>query len=201
MEGVRNELGSNYTKRRLVNHLRENFPDFYLDLKLKLYQWSIGAVRGKADQVLVEIKEFIPKLLEMLDAQVANSLDFINSAGEPVIAEAQQSQKINTYIQNSIEIEITTVHAAKGQTHTATLFLETYFNKLYESERLCDCFKCSAHNFSKEHNKDGHKKESLKVAYVALSRPTHLLCVAIHRARYDSRIYGLDPTLWEVITA
>jgi DNA helicase II / ATP-dependent DNA helicase PcrA len=200
IEGVRNKFDYNYTKRQMINHLRENFPDFYLDLKLKIYQWSIGTIRGKADQALVEIKEFIPKLLEVFDSNVKESYDFINAISEPVINEVQQSQKPNTYIQDSIEIEITTVHAAKGQTHTATLFLETYFNKLYESERLCDCFKCINHNFSEDPNKDGQKKESLKISYVALSRPTHLLCVAIHKTRYDSHIYNLDPNLWDVIT-
>jgi len=200
MEGVRNEFGNNYTKRRLINFLREKSPDFYLDLKLRLYQWSIQTVRGNAEQVLVEIKEFIPNFLILFGARVVRSSDFISAMEDPVITEAQQSQKINTYIQDTIEIEITTVHAAKGQTHTATLFLETYFSKQYESERLCNCFKCTAHNFSEDPDTDIYKKESLKISYVALSRPTHLLCAAIHKDRYNSHMYDLAPNSWDIIT-
>ena len=40
-----------------------------------------------------------------------------------------------------MEIEIATVHAVKGETHAATLYLETFFNKYYESERLKEQFK------------------------------------------------------------
>ena len=35
----------------------------------------------------------------------------------------------NIYKEDDMEIEIATVHAVKGETHAATLYLETFFNK------------------------------------------------------------------------
>ncbi|WP_370661077.1 hypothetical protein [Psychrosphaera algicola] len=66
---------------------------------------------------------------------------------------------------------VSTIHRAKGETHTATLIMETY-NKGYDINQLLPLLK-------------GKKKKGLeakkKVLYVGMTRPTHLLCIAIHR--------------------
>ena len=80
------------------------------------------------------------------------------------------------------EIEVLTVHSVKGETHAATLLLET-FNNGYDIHKLLD--------FLKGRPATGKEAvrihEAMKVAFVACSRPTHLLCVAIHADTADSR--------------
>ncbi|EGR1698508.1 ATP-dependent helicase [Vibrio parahaemolyticus] len=74
----------------------------------------------------------------------------------------------------TIDIYVSTIHKAKGETHTATLILETYKNG-YDINQLLPLLK------GKRNTKFPAKK---KVLYVGMTRPTHLLCLAIHRS-YD----------------
>src|SRR5690606_35259485 len=86
-----------------------------------------------------------------------------------------------------ISIEIGTVHSVKGQTHCATMFVETSYYK-YESEKLYVVARketktkpemvlsyplfFEAHQYRQD--KDSQAKEALKMMYVGFSRPTHL---------------------------
>lgn len=72
-------------------------------------------------------------------------------------------------------IEISSVHAVKGETHTATLYLDTFYYG-YDVHRILP-FLNGILPTGKEQSR---VKESMKVAFVGCSRPTHLLCVAIH---------------------
>ena len=91
-----------------------------------------------------------------------------------------------------IEIEIGSVHSVKGQTHCATLYLESYFNKSYESKRLKDAFLGDSIQSSDE------VLQSLKMVYVGFSRPTNLLCVAIHKDRFDRYLSEINKDIWEI---
>ncbi|MER2006801.1 MAG: hypothetical protein ABS939_05045 [Psychrobacillus sp.] len=42
---------------------------------------------------------------------------------------------------SDIEVEIDTVHGVKGKTHTATFYLETYFNKICDLEKIIPILK------------------------------------------------------------
>ena len=79
-----------------------------------------------------------------------------------------------------IDIEVSTVHAVKGETHAATLYLETFYNRHHESDRLAEQFKGVAYAGT---NEDTLK--NLRVTYVGMSRPRYLLCVAIQQDRFD----------------
>ena len=104
---------------------------------------------------------------------------------------------------DGFDIELATVHSVKGQTHTATLYLETYFHqdgrgtsaKSYESQRLSSLF---LRNFLS--GTEGKRvKQSAKMAYVGFSRPTHLLCFAVHKDRFNKYLTELDTSAWEII--
>ena len=102
----------------------------------------------------------------------------------------------NIYKEDDIEIEIATVHAVKGETHAATLYLETFFNKYYESERLKEQFKGNAYRGT-----DDDTLKSLKVVYVGMSRPRYLLCVAIQKDRFHKMDCQELRGIWDVIEA
>ncbi|MEL7124297.1 MAG: hypothetical protein AAFO07_32980, partial [Bacteroidota bacterium] len=80
--------------------------------------------------------------------------------------------------------------------HTATLYLETYFNRGYESSRLFNQLKL-------QHLQGDERpriKQSAKMCYVGMSRPTHLLCVAVHKSRYESFFAGTNiDDKWKVV--
>lgn len=79
---------------------------------------------------------------------------------------------------DEFDIHLSTIHAVKGETHDATLILETK-NRSYDINTLIDYI--SEHNQSKITQKT--KLKFSRQLYVAASRPRHLLCIAIHQDR------------------
>ena len=102
----------------------------------------------------------------------------------------------NIYKEDDMEIEIATVHAVKGETHAATLYLETFFNKYYESERLKEQFKGITYMGT-----DDDTLKSLRVVYVGMSRPRYLLCVAIQKDRFHTIDCQELRDIWDVVEA
>jgi DNA helicase-2/ATP-dependent DNA helicase PcrA len=192
-----------YTKKKLIDFIHEKDVQKYDELNLNLYNWSIGIVREKTNEVLTSIKEYIPTLLTIFDKQISASSNFINDDNAETPAEnAEILAPTNHYKADGFEIEITSVHAVKGQTHCATLYLESYFQqdgrganaKSYESQRLKDQFLGT----QIQSNVGDRIKQSAKMAYVGFSRPTDLLCVAIHKDRFDNLLSELNRQEWEI---
>jgi hypothetical protein len=131
----------------------------------------------------------------------------------------EQFVKINANLDNCVEgskmdfkIDIGTVHSAKGETHCATMYVETSYHD-YETKKL----RVVASNATKtkpevilpnpllgqEHSyrdgKDSRAKESLKMMYVGFSRPTHLLCFAALKENVGENLEEYTHAGWEII--
>ena len=93
---------------------------------------------------------------------------------------------------SDINIKVDTVHGVKGETHTATLYLETWYKNSTDIKRIINYLT------SKKKKIKPILETSLKVAYVGMTRPTCLLCVAAHK----DTIYGNEKYLqeagWEI---
>jgi len=95
-----------------------------------------------------------------------------------------------------VHIKVGSIHSVKGQTHTATLVMETFWHMhnlkalkewLLGTKRGCD--KKAARNCVR-----------LKVHYVAMSRPTHLLCLAMKKSTVDEEdVEKLKEHGWRVV--
>lgn len=201
MEGIHEESGHTYTKRRLLNHLEKENRTAFEDIRLKLYLWSIGIIKGQKNQVLQDIRKYIPEFLTLFGKTVEQSKDFINgTTGNPEQPGEPAIDINNLYEQDGVKIEVTTVHSVKGQTHTGTLYMETFYEREsgnYESERLSQQIKGIPFVKNAHHTK--RIIQSAKMMYVGLSRPTHLLCLAVHKKRYDSHLSDLSSDNWEII--
>ena len=80
----------------------------------------------------------------------------------------------------SIHIEIDTIHGIKGQTHQATLLLETFF-------RGDDLKTILPYLKGDRLPRPGVMiVRRLALAYVAMSRPTHLVCLAMREENVSS---------------
>lgn len=106
----------------------------------------------------------------------------------------QDSVVRNVYKEDDIEIGVSTVHSVKGETHAATLYLGTFYNRHFESERLREQFKGVAYTGT-----DDDTLKSLRVVYVGMSRPRYLLCVAIQKDRFDSMDCDELREIWNVV--
>ncbi len=78
----------------------------------------------------------------------------------------------------SVDIRLSSIHIAKGQTHLATLVLET-FNQTHFLNGLMPWLLGKNQNGTK--CKTDKATQRLLQVYVAMTRPTHLLCLALRR--------------------
>jgi len=203
LEKITRENGKEYTIRTLYGFLKENHPEKYENIKLLIYRWSIEVYKGNHDETADEIRSYMPELLKILGGKIKKSKEFLNSTDVPDgydKVENPNIPEITVYScdETNLQVQVGTVHSAKGETHLATLYVETFYQGKYESENLMECFCGSQHSFSEDKNKDKRKKESIKIAYVGMSRPNHLLCVAIHIDRYETIKDRLSN--WDVVS-
>lgn len=98
---------------------------------------------------------------------------------------------------NGIVIHIGTVHSVKGQTHYATLYLETEYQKASDASRLIEFLKG---NRPEKETKKAYHQQNLKIAHVAFSRPTHLLVFACRASNIAGHEDGLKRNGWVIRT-
>ncbi|NEW06875.1 UvrD-helicase domain-containing protein [Paenibacillus sp. SYP-B3998] len=84
----------------------------------------------------------------------------------------------NNYLYNDVLIHLNTIHAVKGETHLATLLLESTVNREEYSD-LYDIMPFLIGQYDERLSQNTNIKDTLKLAYVALSRPTHFAGIAI----------------------
>lgn len=194
LEGVYDSSSRRYTLNKLLDFVRESDAQKYEELNLSLYNWSIELIKGNVDAVWEQVKTYTRDFLSIFSKTItAVGLGFINNDSSPQSASIELPVKSNTYFDSDIKVDVTTVHAVKGQTHAATLYLESCYQGKHESERLASQFLGVSFNESKIHH-----KSSVKMTYVGFSRPTDLLCVAIHKSRFEKYLSGINRSDWVV---
>lgn len=75
-----------------------------------------------------------------------------------------------------VQINVGSIHSVKGQTHTATLVLETFWND--HNLNMLKPWIFGQRDGWNQSDK-AQQKLRLKLHYVAMTRPTHLLCLAM----------------------
>ena len=184
-----------FSKRTFLNFLKFQHEEIYFEFKEKLIIWVSEISSEKVSyniSVMEDIGDFInEKILSIKGKVLDKSLDFFNIPPEVknAIDESEKDGVIdksldkNVYYYDYLEegkeqnlpIKINTIHGEKGESHTATLYIETYY-KSYDSERIKDQLLGNA--FA---SKGAEIDMTIKMAYVAMSRPKYLLCVAIQK--------------------
>ena len=92
-----------------------------------------------------------------------------------------------------VDIRFDTVHSVKGQTHTTTLYLETEYQNGSDLARILHLYGTGTGGSSPVYD------YSRKLAYVGMSRPKKLLCVAMRSKTYNKSKGAFNSDLWEVI--
>ena len=194
-----------YTILNLVNYLKINSEQSYADLNLKVYQSCLKIIKNEQNEALSDLQAYISVFLsyfkqDHIFSSACNS--FINNDTTGIDQTSNnQTSTSNIIEENDLKIEITSVHSVKGQTHDATLYLESYYYedgkgcnaKSYESQRLANQFLGNPFNLTTE-----RAKQSTKIAYVGFSRATQLLCIAIHKNRFEQYLNTIDRNIWEI---
>ncbi|MDQ2180469.1 UvrD-helicase domain-containing protein [Marinifilum sp. D714] len=192
IENIVDENQKYFTKRKLFNYIKAFGAKEYEDFKLNLYNWSFGIIKNDND-VINKIRIYIPSLLGIFGKSIILSNGFISNNASTNIIKKQTTKVANKFQYNGFQIDVGTVHSVKGQTHTATLYLETFFYK-YESEYLKEIFLNKSIN-----SKSSRIIKAMKTSYVGFSRPTHLLCVAIYEDRFNKHLSQIDRSTWDIV--
>lgn len=125
----------------------------------------------------------------------------------PTATEAGESggSLINTYRfqdgADGVDIRMSSIHSEKGKTHSATLILET-FRKTHFIQKLMPWLEGKA--TAAKRPQEAAKKDMM-LMYVGMTRPTHMLCLAIRQsslgegAAGEKRRVALKTAGWSIL--
>lgn len=125
----------------------------------------------------------------------------------PVATEAGESggALVNTYRyqegNDGVDVRMSSIHSEKGKTHAATLILET-FRKTHFIQKLMPWLERG--KAAAKRPPDSAKKDMM-LMYVGMTRPTHMLCLAIRKSSLgegavgDKRRVALETAGWSIL--
>jgi DNA helicase II / ATP-dependent DNA helicase PcrA len=179
----------------LFKYIRQKDEKFCSCLELKLSEWCL-AIHMK-QSALEEISRFIrTQFGTFFDINNISLLD--DFLGDRVVQArgctggARTNKYTHVRDTNRIDIEISTVHSVKGQTHTATLYLETFYHD-YDVLRIIEYLKG---NYRQPTQK--LLQSNLRISYVGMSRPSRFLCVAVHNTHLANHSADLLSAGWDI---
>ncbi len=188
--GVTNkDTGKEFTQTSIKDRLKQEYYDIYTNHIIALSELQDiskdtvdGIVRSMMDALLngkgQAFFDALPAWFLDRSASSKNSTPNNNIFIDPV---------------RGRRIRLCTVHAVKGQTHDATLLLETEKNRGSDLARILWCYGIGKPGQSSLY------EYSRKLAYVGFSRPKKLLCVAIQESTYEKCKKQFHNKLWEVV--
>ena len=199
-----------FRKSSLIQFLKDTDQNFYNDFKQRLFNWCYSIISLKNyEEVFTEYSNFIKNEIIGLfpDYKVSLSNNFINQGFEFTV----QNNTIEEECKNEIHIKLGSIHSAKGQTHCATLYLETDYHTSETTKLNVEIVPGTKRkpavfgnnplffqeqNFS--HLNKARSNETLKMMYVGFSRPTHLLCFAVRRQNVENDLEKYKASGWVV---
>ena len=134
----------------------------------------------------------IERLCDILALTIPDGLEEFISFDSDKLEEdsTEQGRRLNTVYTNVsgrlIENEVTTIHAVKGETHAATLVLETKFHQKDIATLIQYIL-----NEDRSKPRGARKIKFMKQLYVALTRPEHLLCLAMDKSDFPSSLVSV----------
>lgn len=103
-----------------------------------------------------------------------------------------------------VHVRLGSIHSVKGETHTATLVLDTYFHKHHLSELKPWLLGVRSGGFTTKKKvpvlEGPRLLGRLKLHYVAMTRPSHLLCLAMRKDAFErSELDVLRNRGWHIV--
>ena len=184
--------GKDYTPVTMKNALDEKYREQY-------YQWIYEMSRiqiidrHSVDQMM---RQKINDLLRISNPSLTDIFPvlpefFLEKAAGVDLADTPEKNVLIDPIRGR-RIVFDTIHGVKGETHDATLYLETDRQGASDLSRILYCF-----GIGKQGNSPLYDY-SRKLAYVGMSRPKKLLCVAMQTTTYE-KSKGVFDADWEII--
>ena len=184
--------GKDYTPVTMKNAFDERYREQYHQWIYEMSRMQTND-RHSVDQVMRQ------KTNELLRIGNHSLTDIFTVLPEFFLEEAASVNPADTSEKNVLidpirgrRIVFDTIHGVKGETHDATLYLETDRQGASDLSRILYCF-----GIGKQGNSPLYDY-SRKLAYVGMSRPKKLLCVAMQATTYE-KSKGVFDADWEII--
>lgn len=213
LEDIKDERERRYRKSTLMQFIKNQSEEDYNDFKTKLYSWCFRiVVHEQNEEVYTEIVSFLKSkdFIGLNWYNLENYVPFkISKSNQFIISNDFQLKEQNKDVaeeRENIQIDLVSVHAVKGQTHCATMYIESAYQKpTYETQKIVKLKGKEKSNplLLEEHKCNGkYDKQALKMMYVGFSRPTHLLCFVVLEENVKDYLDSLCHTkggFWEVV--
>ena len=186
---------------RCLQEMLDNYENGMKLYRQFVWRWCIAEEGLSAKTWDSDIQYVRALLLPMLGESWSAAADeFLQWSDVPnvggTLVPGSKSAPSNVYrftqVNRTVDIHVGTIHSAKGQTHTATLVLETYFHERDLTDIL-DWLCGKQRGWSKANGKK--RRERLRLAFTAMTRPTHLLCLALRKD-----VFGDDLSTCQIAT-
>ena len=185
------ETGKDYTVTTIKKALEKDFNVIYRD---QVYNLTRSKDFGR-DTVHLFIRNLVNEFLKTKNPSVE---DIFRSLPEHFVelpvATVQRAVEKNVFVDpiRGRKIEFNTIHGVKGETHDATLYLETDRQGSSDLKRILPYFGVGKVGSSPLFD------YSRKLAYVGMSRPRYLLCVAMQSETYE-KSKGVFEADWDIM--
>ena len=180
-------LDKKYTIHTVKEKIERDHCETYKTAILKMFQLESYSVENVDNHVRAMIRKMINNPSSQSDVFDALPKYFM----EEIYSSTTDIKHYNTMNVplKSITIQFDTVHGVKGETHDATLYLETEKNRVSDIKRVLPYFGVGKINPNSDYSR--------KCVYVGMSRPRKLLCLAIHKNTYENSGKAFES--WKVV--
>lgn len=184
---IRTEGDRFYTKTRVRKIIAEKVDDVFREGILQLATTYMSEPNKVERHILMLLCSICQNLFGGVWSEEELSCELLAASG----TEARR-QPLPFSCDDGITVSLSTIHGVKGETHDATLYLETEHGRGSDLKRIMPLF------IGKALPAQEIVERTRRCAYVGMSRPRHLLCVAMKAKTYDGNEVAFAKD-WEVI--
>jgi ATP-dependent DNA helicase UvrD/PcrA len=206
-ESTLNHIGPRSPHRRALN-LLQNDGDSAKYSKLVEFVVSRKGDLSKSDWDGC-CKQLAVSVAEAIAGSLPSSVPFLKwpelSIGAELETETikRRTDNLFSYPQDApiVHVRLGSIHSVKGETHTAALVLESFYYDHHLSELKPWLLGARSGGIKKGMTFEGSRLLGrLRLHYVAMTRPSHLLCIAMRKdALDDQEIVTLRERGWQII--
>ena len=184
--------GKDYTTTTMKKALDDNYRELYRQWIFEIS--NLQSIDRKSIDHVLRLK--INELLRIKNPDITDIFTILpkhfleESIAASRAERAEQNVMIDTIRGRRIVFD--TIHAVKGETHDATLYLETDRQGASDLNRILPYFGVGRKGTSPLYD------YCRKLAYVGMSRPKKLLCVAMQTKTYEKSAGAFNDD-WEII--
>ncbi|WP_431291654.1 UvrD-helicase domain-containing protein [Pedobacter sp. P26] len=198
LNGLKNPLsGFYFTPHSFLKYLAQGGnSDKIGKINVAISDWFLRLRKG--EDIHNSVKSYVLAIISFFNVQANVILNTYLSDMD--VRESVQKEEIKTYRytheDETVELIFDTIHGVKGETHTATLYVETY-NRVYDiGGKLLDFIVSDDKGRDRIKAKDNASYKRLPHAYVALTRATDFFAICVDVTRYGSihKTYFEDPS-------